>query len=136
VIQLEQDMVAIGTTAAAFFNFLVHRTRDEVAQSQIFQRGSVALHEALTILVEQNAAFATNAFSDQHTGTCHTRGVELPELHVFQWQTSACSHTKTVACVDEGVGRSCPDAACTTRSQHGLLGSKDVDLAGFEFKGS
>src|SRR5690606_23253969 len=103
VIQLEQDVIAVGATAASFLDFLVHRTRDEIAWSQILERRSVALHEALAILVEQDAAFAANAFGDQHAGTGNTRGVELPELHVFQRKTRTRRHAKTITGIDEGV---------------------------------
>ena len=104
VIELEQNVIAVRATAAAFLDFLIHRARDEVARSEILERGRIALHEALAVLVEQNAAFAANTFCNQHAGAGHAGGMKLPELHVFEGQPSAGSHAHTITRVDEGIG--------------------------------
>src|SRR5690606_11792940 len=108
VVELEHDVAAV-TATAAFLDFLVHRTRNEVARRQVFERGRIALHEALAVFVQQNAAFATHAFGDKHARTGHTGGVELPELEVLQRNACTGSHAHAVAGVDEGIGGSGPD---------------------------
>ena len=132
--QVEQHVVAVRTAAAAFLDFLVHRARHEVTRRQILQRRGIALHETLAILVTQDAAFAAHAFRDQHARAGHAGRVELPELHVFQRHACARGHAQTITRVDEGVGGSRVDPACTARGEQRRLGFEDVDLAGFHLQ--
>ena len=90
MVELEQHMVFIWTAAPPFLDFLVHGTGDEVARRQIFERGRVAFHEALTQAVEQNCALPAAALGEQHARTGNPRGVELPELHVLQRNSGPC----------------------------------------------
>src|SRR5690606_33689264 len=133
VVQLEHDIAAVSATAA-FLDFLVHGTRYEVARSQILERGRVALHETLAVLIEQDAAFAAYAFGNQHARAGHAGGVELPELQILQGQAGTRGHAQAVAGIDEGVGGSGPDAARSAGCQHRLLGFQNVDFAGFHFE--
>ncbi len=132
--QVEQHVVAVRATAAAFLDFLVHRARDKVARRQVLQRRRIAFHETLAILVAQDPAFATHAFGDQHARAGHAGRVELPELHVFQRHARACGHAQAVTGVDEGVGRRGVDTAGTAGREQRGLGLEDVDLAGFHFQ--
>ncbi|KAG0922825.1 hypothetical protein G6F31_019753 [Rhizopus arrhizus] len=71
VVQLQDDVAAVRTETAAFLDFLVHRAGHEVTRSQILQRGRIALHEAFAILVQEDAAFATQAFVNKHARAGH-----------------------------------------------------------------
>ncbi|MNV10168.1 hypothetical protein D3C71_1006820 [compost metagenome] len=135
VVELEQDVVLVGTAAATFLDFLVHAAGHEVARGQVLHGGRITLHEALAVAVEQNSAFATAAFGQQHAGAGHARGVELPELHVLQRNAGTCRHAQAVTGVDEGVGRCRKDAASTAGGQQHGLGFQDVQVAGFHFQG-
>ena len=128
-------MIAVRAAAAPFLDLLVHRARHEVTRCQVLQRGRIALHEALAVLVQQNAALAPHALGDEHTGVGHAGGVELPELHVLQRDAGTGAHAQAVAGVDVGVGGRLPDAACAPGGQHRHLGFEDHDLAGFHFQG-
>ena len=135
MVELEQHVVLVGTAATAFLDFLVHGAGHEVARSQVLQRRGVALHEAFAIAVEQDGAFATAAFGQQHARAGHAGGVELPEFHVLQRDASACGHAQAVAGVDEGVGRGSEDAACAARGEQHGFGFQDVQVAGFHLQG-
>ena len=135
VIELEQHVVAVRAAAAPFLDLLVHRARHEVTRCQVLQRGRIALHEALAVLVQQDAALAPHALGDEHAGVGHAGGVELPELHVLQRDAGTGAHAQAVAGVDVGVGGRLPDAACAPGGQHRHLGFEDHDLAGFHFQG-
>src|SRR3546814_5834330 len=63
---LFRSHVAAVPATAAFLDFLVHGARNEIARSQVLERGRIALHEALAVLVQQDAAFAAHAFGNQH----------------------------------------------------------------------
>ena len=136
VIQLEQNVVLVGSAATAFLDFLVHATGHEVTRGQVLQGGGVALHEAFAIGVEQDGSFTTAAFGQQHARAGHAGGVKLPELHVFQRDAGARRHAQAVTGVDEGVGGGSEDAAGTASGQQHGLGLQDVQVTGFHFQGS
>src|SRR5690606_1766140 len=81
VIQFQNHVAAIATTAT-FLDFLVHGAGHEVTWGQVFQGGSVTLHEALAVFIQQDTAFTAHAFGNQHASTGNASGVELPEFHV------------------------------------------------------
>ena len=125
MVHLHQDVVFIGAATAAFLDLLIHGARHEVARRQVFECGGIALHEALAVLVQQDAALAPHALGDEHAGVGHASGVELPELHVLQRDAGTGAHAQAVAGVDVGVGGRLPDAACAPGGQHRHLGFKD-----------
>ena len=59
--------------------------------------------------------------------------MELPELHVFQRNASACCHAQTVARIDKRIGGRGKDTTCTASGEHRGFGFQDVELAGFHF---
>ena len=125
---------AIGTATATFFDFLIHTTRNEVARRQIFEGWRVAFHKTFAVFIQKNAALASYTLSDQHTRTGNARGVKLPEFHIHHGDSSPRGHTHAVASIDESIGRSRPDAPCTTRRNHGCLSFKNVRFAGFHLE--
>ena len=60
--------------------------------------------------------------------------MELPKLHVFEWNVGTRSHTHTVAGIDVGIGRGRPNTASTTGCHQDNLGFQDVELACFHFQ--
>src|SRR4030067_87102 len=67
VAQVETDVTA--RKALALGDLGLYRTSDEVARGQLHHLGGVALHEALTIPIEQMAPFAPGAFGDKNIGS-------------------------------------------------------------------
>ena len=51
MIKLEEYMVAILTTAAAFKNLQYHRAGNHITASQILSIGGITLHKAIAILI-------------------------------------------------------------------------------------
>ena len=134
VVEFQMHIVFVGAAASAFLDFLVHATGHEVTRCQVFQGGRIALHETLAQAVEQNRAFATAAFGQQHASTGHASGVELPKLHVFQRDARTCGHAQTVAGVDEGVGGGRKNATSATGGHEHGFGFQDVQVASFHFQ--
>ena len=132
---VQQHVVLVGTAAATFLDFGGHGAGHHVTGSQVLGVGRVALHEAFLAVVPQDAAFAAHAFGNQHAGTGHAGGVELPEFHVFQGDAGAGSHTQAVTGVDEGIGGRMEDATGTAGGEDGGTGVEDHHLAGFHFHG-
>ena len=60
--------------------------------------------------------------------------MELPELQVLQRNACTGSHAQAITGVDEGVGRSSKDAACTTRGQQHGLGVQLIQITGFQLQ--
>ena len=114
MVQLEQHVILVLAAAAALLDLLIHGARHDIARREVLQIRCVALHEALAIAVEQNAALAPHALGDQHAGAGHGRRMELPELHVFERDPCARCHPQAVAGVDEGIGAVGEDATCST----------------------
>ena len=134
MVELEQHMVFIWTAAPPFLDFLVHGTRDEVARRQIFECGRVAFHETLAQAVEQNCALPAAALGEQHARTGNPRGVELPELHILQWNTGPCGQAKSVTRVDVRVGGRGKDAPGPARGQQCGFCLQDVKVPGFHLQ--
>ena len=134
VVQLQQHVILVGTTATAFLDLLVHGAGHEVARRQILQSRCIALHEAFAIAVQQNGAFATAAFGQQHASTGHAGRVKLPKLHVFQRNASTCGHAQTVTRVDEGIGGCSKDAARAAGGQQHGFGMQNMQITGLHFQ--
>src|SRR3546814_15921816 len=107
---LFRSHVAAVPATAAFLDFLVHGARNEIARSQVLERGRIALHEALAVLVQQDAAFAAHAFGNQHARAGHAGGVELPEFEILQRQAGAGGHRSE----ERRVGKECV-STCRSR---------------------
>ncbi len=120
--------------AAALLDLLVHRPGDNVARGEILQVGSVALHEALAIDVEKDAAFAAHTLGDQHARGVDAGRMELPHFHVFERDAGTCSHAQPVTRVDERVGARGKDSPCAAGREEGRLGLQDHHVAGFHFQ--
>ena len=133
-LELEQHVVGVRAAAAAFLDLGGHRARHHVAARQVLGVGRVALHEALAVLVDEEAALAAHAFGDQHARAVHAGRVELPELHVLQRNAGARRHAEAVAGVDEGVGAGVEDAARAAGGEQRRLGLQDGDLAGLHLQ--
>src|SRR5690606_27862237 len=56
MVELEVDVVAVRAAAPPFLDLLVHRAAYQVARRQSLESRRMALHEALDVLVEQEAA--------------------------------------------------------------------------------
>jgi len=60
--------------------------------------------------------------------------VKLPKLHVLEGNTSASSHSHSIACIDEGVGGCGPDSSCTTGCEDSGLGLQCKEFSGFHLE--
>ncbi len=134
VVELEQHVVFVRTAAAAFVDLDRHGARHHVARGEVLHGRRVALHEALTIGVEQIAALAANPLGDQHPGTRHAGGVELPELHVLERNAGAGTHAQAVAGVDKGVGARGEDATSAAGGQQRGSRLQDHAFAGLHLE--
>ncbi len=135
VIQLQEHVVALLATAAAFEDFHDHGTRHDVTARQVFGVGRIALHETLAILVDQVATFTTATFGDQRARTVNTGRVELPHFHVLHREAGAQRHADTVTGVDQGVSGRRVDASSTAGRQHGGFRLNVHHFAGFDTHG-
>src|SRR5690606_10229653 len=102
VIQLQHDVVAIRATTVASQDFLDHGAGHDVTTGKVLGVGSVTLHEALAVLVDQVSTFTTATFGNQYTGTGNTGRVELPHFHILDRHAGAQRHADTVTSVDQG----------------------------------
>ncbi|MEI2716659.1 MAG: hypothetical protein V9E98_06650 [Candidatus Nanopelagicales bacterium] len=120
---------------AAFADFLNHCAGDHVAGGEVLDGGGVALHEAFTRRVAQDAAFAAGTFGQEHAEAGQAGGVELVELHVLQGEAAAVGDGHAVAGERVGVGRGLEDLAEPAGGEDDALGLERVDLAGGQFVG-
>src|SRR5437899_2643636 len=124
----------IDSAAAAFLDLGRHGARNHVARSEVLQIRGVALHEALTALVEQVAALPPHAFGDQDARARDTRRVKLPELHVFERDADARRHAEAVAGADERVGRGGEDPPRPAGREKRRARVQDHHFAGFHLE--
>ena len=107
-----------------------HRHRIRVVEDEGV--GGVLLHEALAVLVDQEAALAPHPLGDQHPLAGDAGGVELIELHVHQGDPGAQGHGAAVAGVDVGVGVGAEDLAAAAGGEQGRLGLDQQGLPGLD----
>ena len=63
VFQCQQYMILAGATATPFTDFRGDRTTDHIPTGQVFRVGCIALHETLSLAVDQVATFATGTLA-------------------------------------------------------------------------
>ena len=134
VIELQQHVVLVRAAAAALLDFLVHRAADDVARREILRVRRIALHEALAVAVEEDAALAAHSLGDQHAGPGDAGRMELPEFHVLQRKPRAGDHAEAVAGVDEGVGAGGENPSGAARGEHRRFRLQHDDIAGFHLE--
>ena len=133
--EVEQDVVLVRATATAFTDFVGHRTGHDVTRGEVLDRGGVALHEALTLGVAEDAALTTCSLGQEDAQAGEACGVELEELHVLQRNAAVVGHGHAVTGQGVGVRGGLEDLADTTGGEDDRLGLEDVDLAGGQFVG-
>ena len=135
MLDVQLDVVLVGTAAAAFADLDGHRAADDVADGEILGRRRIALHEALAVGVGDVAALAAHALGDQAARAVDAGGMELHELEVLQRQAGAQHHGAAVAGAGMGRGRGLVDAAVAAGRQHRLVGAEAMDRAVVEVPG-
>src|SRR5690606_2628097 len=113
-------------------DFLDHGAGHDVTTGKVLGVGRVALHEALTVLVDQVTTFTTATFGNQYTSASDAGRVELPHLDVLHRHAGTQGHADTVTGVDQGVGGGGVDTTGTASGQNGGLGTDVLGLAGFD----
>src|SRR6266568_4707599 len=121
--------------AAAFFDFSVDGTRNDVARGEVHALRVVSLHEALAHLIAQDAAFAADGFGDKNALDAgrpdHSGGMELDELHVHKLGAGFVSEGHAVAGVLPGVGSDAPGFADAAGGDDNGLRFENNEAAGF-----
>ena len=102
MVQMEVDVILLGSDTTSLENFKGHGSRDNITRSQILDVRGVSLHEALTFTVSEDTTFTTAALSHEATGTVNTSGMELDELGILNGETSSGNHTTTVSSASMG----------------------------------
>lgn len=123
-------MVALGTAAAALTDLRVDGPGHDVTRRQVLHDGRVLLHEALAVLVAEDAALTAGALRQQDAHAPDAGRVELEELHVLQREAATVDRRLPVTGQRVRVGRHLEELAGAARGvDHGLR-LEDVDLAG------
>ena len=103
--------MTLPTDAAPFLHFDIHRPADHITRGQVLGSGRVALHEALSCMVEQHSAFSAHTFSDQNAHFINPGRVELKKLHVFSWNSSSQGNRYSISGVGVSVRGDIPDSS-------------------------
>ena len=133
VVQVQMDMVTLGTHAAALADLHCHAAADHIARGEVLVGGRIAFHEPLAFRVGEVTALATRAFGDQATRTVDPGGMELHKLHVLKRQSLTCHHPATVAGAGMGGGRREKGPTIATRREYDHLGVEGMEGAVVEF---
>src|SRR5262249_19816753 len=130
--EVEVDVVTLGTAAAALADLRVDGAGHDVTGRQVLHDRRVLLHEALAVLVAEDAALTAGAFRQQDAHAPDAGRVELEELHVLQRDAPAVAGRLAVTRQRVRVGRHLEElAGAAGRVDHGLR-LEDVDLTGRE----
>ena len=125
MIQFKQDMVLVRTTTTSLANLGHNRPADHITTGQIPGIRCIALHEALTFIVDQVTTFTACAFTHQHAFAGNTGGMELEKFHVLQRYTRTQCHGHAVTGIDQGIGVGAENLAGPTGGQQACLGLDD-----------
>lgn len=131
--EVEVDVVALGTAAAALADLRVDGAGHDVTGREVLHDRRVLLHEALAVLVAEDAALTAGALRQQDAHAPDAGRVELEELHVLQRQPATVDGRLAVTGQGVRVRRHLEElAGAAGRVDHGLR-LEDVDLTGGEF---
>ncbi len=97
MLEMQIDVIVLGTYATTFADLHGHRAAHDVARGEVLRVRGITLHEALTLPIRQITTLAARAFGNQTAGAVDTRRVELHELHVLQREPGAQRHGVTVS---------------------------------------
>ena len=126
VVEVQVDVVAIGTHTAPFTDFHCHAARHHIAGGEIFVGRRVPLHKPLTLGIGEVSTFATRTFSNQTARAVDPCWMELNKLHILQRQTLTRDHAAAVAGASvRGRGGEI-GTAVTAGGQNGRLGVEDM----------
>lgn len=123
-------MVALGTAAAALTDLRVDGAGHDVTGREVLHDGRVLLHEALAVLVTEDAALTAGALREKDAHAPDAGRVELEELHVLQRQPAPVAGRLAVTGQGVRVRRHLEELAGAARGVDDRLGLEDVDLAG------
>ena len=112
-------MIAIWSTPAALENFEHHGPGNHISSCQVLRIRCVALHEPLTVLVNEVATFTTTTLGDQGTRTVYAGRVKLPHFHILSRHARPERHTHAVTGVNVCVGGGCVDPPGPARRKDG-----------------
>eukprot|EP00123_Amoebidium_parasiticum_P009646 comp19618_c0_seq1/m.23132 comp19618_c0_seq1/g.23132 ORF comp19618_c0_seq1/g.23132 comp19618_c0_seq1/m.23132 type:complete len:521 (+) comp19618_c0_seq1:701-2263(+) len=129
MVKLQVHVVLHGTDTAALTDFDGGGTGHDVTGGQILGAGSIALHVALALRVEQVATLTTAALSDQAAGTVDASGVELYELEILKGETGTGNHGVTVTSAGVSRGAREVSTAIAAGGQDHVVGPETVDGA-------
>ena len=128
--QVQVDVVALRAAAAALADLRVDGAGDDVTRGEVLHDGRVLLHEALAVLVAEDAALTAGALRQQDAHAPDARRVELEELHVLQRQPAAVGRGLAVTGQGVRVGGHLEELAGAAGREDDRLRLEDVDLAG------
>ncbi len=133
--EVQVHVVALGAAAAALADLRVDGAGHDVTRRQVLHDGSVLLHEALAVLVAQDAALTAGALGEQDAHAPDAGRVELEELHVLQRQAPAVARGLAVTGQGVRVGGHLEELAGAAGGVDDRLRLEDVDLAGRQLVG-
>mmetsp|Transcript_30869 Transcript_30869/g.65337 ORF Transcript_30869/g.65337 Transcript_30869/m.65337 type:complete len:416 (-) Transcript_30869:68-1315(-) len=122
MIQMQINMILLGTHTASLANLHGHGTTYHIARGQILGTGGVPFHEPLALRVAQNAPLTTTSFRNQASRPINPGRMELHEFRILIRQSGTHGHGISISGTSmrtrtRKVGPSIPP-----RSQHGILG--------------
>ena len=122
------EVLAVDPPAGG--DLLVDAAAHDVAAGQVLHGRGVALHEALALAVDQEAALPAHRLREQEAELVHAGRVELVELHVLERQAPAVDDRHPVPGEGVGVAGDLEDLAEPAGGEEDRLGQERMDLAG------
>ncbi len=97
VLEVQVDVIRLGTDAATLADFDGHGTTDDIAGRQVLCVRCIAFHEALAVGIGEVASLAAHALRYQATRAIDARRVKLYEFHVLHREARTQDHTAAIA---------------------------------------
>ena len=115
--------------AASLVDLRLLRPGHHVPGRKLHHAGSVALHETLSLAVEQVCALSSGALRYEHAAALERRRMVLDHLHVHERRARPVRKGHAVAGTDQGVGAGLEDPSQAACGHDDRLGADHVYLA-------
>ena len=127
VVQVEVDVVFLGTNASAGKDFHSHGSADDISRGQIESRRCISGHESFTCRVPQDTSLTSTSFGHKTASSIDTSGMELHKFQIRQRQASSSDHSATITSASMSRGASLISSTISSSGNNGIQSSNTMD---------
>ena len=129
MVQMEVDVVFLGTNASTGKDFHSHGSADDISRGQIESRRCISSHESFTCRVPQDTSLTSTSLGHKTSSSIDTSGMELHKFQIRQRQASSSDHSTTITSAGMSRGASLISSTISSSGNNGIQSSNTMDGA-------